>query len=80
MFQSPRSEKFESNYNTSAVGKDVMTFQSPRSGKFESNEKLNQIVDNAKLSKFQSPRSGKFESNLQLYTAKSKYDWVVSIP
>ena len=40
----------------------TFTFQSPRSGKFESNEKLNQIVDNAKLS-FQSPRSGKFESN-----------------
>ena len=62
-FQSPRSGKFESNWNQVADWPTChLMFQSPRSGKFESN--LGYVTtDGNPEYRFQSPRSGKFESN-----------------
>ena len=45
LFQSPRSGKFESNYNHHAINtqREYKKFQSPRSGKFESNSLKNTL-------------------------------------
>ena len=65
MFQSPRSGKFESNFEKIKENKVVsaIMFQSPRSGKFESNLELWESGSYKAADMFQSPRSGKFESN-----------------